>query len=240
MKTNLMVTFMLGISTLIASQSYASSNVAGTYSVVKKGVSTGVTFKVPYTAGVHSGKASSIRSDVQINADGSLKKAVFAVPIAAMTTGNAVRDCHMREALGIDYQNSSFPKKHVCDSDNQLPASGPDAVVYPDVAFQFSGLSANAIALPPQLEVGQIHKIEVQGRWLVHGKERAMTTAGKTMVVSVERVAGDESLIRLKTDLTLSLKEFGVIVKPFKLGPIEIGVGDAVRVQLDLLLQKVQ
>src|SRR6478672_10385137 len=46
----------------------------------------------------------------------------------------------MREALGIDYgAGGRFPKDHVCDGQNQLPASGPESVAFPDIRLEILG-----------------------------------------------------------------------------------------------------
>src|SRR5260370_18933573 len=89
------------------------------------------------------------------------------VPISAINGDGGLRDCHMREALGLDYRSSHFPSEHVCDRDNELPASGPDAVVFRDLQFALKEL--RPIDDPRLLHQGKPVSVRIQGIWTIHG-----------------------------------------------------------------------
>jgi hypothetical protein len=40
--------------------------------------------------------------------------------------------------MGLDYAVARYPKEHICAAANELPASGPDSVVYPNIEFQIT------------------------------------------------------------------------------------------------------
>ncbi|MBX9765875.1 MAG: YceI family protein [Bdellovibrionales bacterium] len=206
------------------------------YRVVQDGAKTGVAFQVAYTAGVHSGVAWAADAEVVLNDAGQVVKANFKVPLSSMTTGNITRDCHMREALGINYSGSKFPAEHVCDSSNAMPQSGPDSVAFPEISFQFS-----SVKTPPNdpplngLEVGKAYNTLVSGTWSMHGVKKTFENAA-AIPIQVKLVDPTTREIRLTGQLGLSLKEFNVVVKPFTLGPFKVTVSDVTKVSLNLRL----
>src|SRR5262245_5385660 len=99
-----------------------------------------MTFSLGWTLGTHEGRASQVSGSLRARLDPlEILEGEFRVPIGAMSTGSVSRNCHMREALGIDYSRSRFPREHVCVND-QVPASGPDSVVFPDIVIKPRGL----------------------------------------------------------------------------------------------------
>src|SRR5262245_58017183 len=111
----------------------------------------------------------------------------------------------MREALGLDYAKSGFPEEHVCDDNNKLPASGPDAVVYPEIRFEVTGISAQDDA---KLVLDREKPVDLDGKWTIHG-----TTKPARIPVKI-RPEGEG--FRLTGSTKLSLKSFGVEVKSAK------------------------
>lgn len=63
---------------------------------------SGLKFSVGYSAGVHKGVASEIDGSAAIDVHDQINSLNFKIPIRSMSTGNLPRDCHMREALGLD------------------------------------------------------------------------------------------------------------------------------------------
>ncbi len=202
---------------------------------------SGVTFQIGYSAGVHDGTVSTILAGVTLDEKNQILAGDFIVPIASMSTGNATRDCHMREALGIDYNNnnakgSKFPAEHVCDSNNQTPKVGPDAIVFDRIKFSFRTVKANSNSvLPAVMEVGKVYKLAVQGQWTMHGivQDISLPTSTEFVPVEVKLLNATTKEIQVSGKFELSLKKFNVIVKPFKFGPINITVADNAKITLN-------
>jgi len=193
-------------------------------------VSRMIQFSIPYTMGVHEGSAEALHGGAVTDENDNVIGARFQVPIDSIRTGNKERDCHLREALGINYSQSRFPKEHVCDSKNELPLSGPDSVQYPEIVVDFQGMS-----LPSEpFTIGTPKQFEVKVKIAIHGVEKIqLWPVMITKIVDSNGVQG----FHLMSQFTESLKDFGIQVKPFALGPIKIGVKDqvTVRVALDLV-----
>lgn len=180
------------------------------------GGSYGVQFKIGYTFGTHSGKALSGEGRViWATTDlASLKKSELRVPIGALRTGNPEMECHLREALGLDYKHSPYPGEHVCKND-QLPLSGPGAVVFPEIVLQ----------LEKAKKIDPSH-YTVEGVWKIHG-----VTRPTAIPVEVE-LKGGRLIVTAKP--TLSLKEFGVEVKNF----LFISTEDTLKLDLAIQLER--
>ena len=192
---------------------------------------TGITFSLPYAAGVHKGSAQDLQGTVVLNEQDLLQSAHFEVAITSMTTGNATRDCHMREAIGIDYSKSQFPKDHVCDNNNQTPATGPDSVVFTKIIFDFQKFE-QAPATPFQL--GTPQDVLVTGTMTMHGITKAVQSL--PLKFQMTKATDGTPVLQVLGKLALSLKDYNVQVKPFTLGPISIGVSDKASVDLNLQL----
>jgi hypothetical protein len=142
--------------------------------------SPGVVFESGYSLGVHRGQARALAGVAQVTlAPFAIQGARFSVPIESMTTGNAQRDCHLREALGLDYarpgSTSRFPANHVCNGANEIPAgAGDDSVVFPEIQAEL--LSVQLTSGGPDLAPGKPIDLEAKIRWTIHGviQERAL------------------------------------------------------------------
>lgn len=188
-----------------------------------KHASSMIQFSIAYTFGTHKGSANLVLGDVSTDENDNVIKAHFQVPIESITTGNPTRDCHTREALGINYTQSQFPKEHVCNSRNEIPATGPDSIQYPDITVEF--LEMSLPSEPFTLGIPQVSQVKV--KMSIHGVERIQiwpVTIIKT--INSDRVPG----FRLMSHFDESLKDFGVQVKSF----MGIGVKDTVKVQIAL------
>ena len=147
------------------------------------------------------------------------------MPIAGLKSGDAARDCHILEAMGIKYEGSVYPAKHACNANNLLPQNGPDAVVYPNIEFSLS--AAKVVGANKALVVGKPVEIAVNADWTMHG-----ITQNKQSTIVVERL--DAKRISVKSKMQLNIKDFGIVVKPF--GPIT--VRDTATVELSLMFEQ--
>lgn len=189
-------------------------------------VSGMIKFSIPYTFGTHHGIARSVEGFVQTDASERVLRSQFKLPIQSLTTGNKTRDCHMLEALGLDYSQSLFPQEHVCDSNDQLPATGRDSIQYPDILVEFVDF-----VVPPEspIRIGAPSSTMAKLKLTIHGIER--TQEWPVMVTKKIAANGTEGF-QVTSRMMQSLKDFNVIVKGF--GPIN--VKDQVTIQLDLHL----
>lgn len=195
----------------------------------------GVTFKIGYSLGVHDGSAQTMNSSVKLTKDNKILSGHFVVPISSMTTGNSKRDCHMIEALGIDYSKSQFPKEHVCDGD-KMPTTGPDAVAFENIEFNFVSLKADENSgLPAVLEEGKVYNLPIQGKWTIHGitQEVGGAQSDEVILAQVKLLNAATGELQLFAKFNLSLQKFGVVVKPFKIAFVSIGVDDIAKVTLN-------
>jgi polyisoprenoid-binding protein YceI len=206
---------------LFSSQAFPSSK---TYTLVDK---SRVLFHLPYTMGTHDGEAIAGKSKINFDRehpDATTGELLF--PIEMMFTGNDKRNCHMREALGLKYDQSDFPEVHVCNELNRLPESGKNAVVFPEITFKISSLKSldKSGGILPDGETS----IEVEGIWNIHG-------ITQKAVIPVKLILADQK-IRVQGETVLSLKSFDVIVKPVKILFFTVAVKDLVKVNFDFTM----
>lgn len=223
---------IIALSTLTLSFAQAQTSASSTEYTLADAKSTGVTFQIAYSLGIHDGNVSQMNSSVKLSEKNKILSGEFSVPLSAMATGNSTRDCHMTEALGIDYKNSKFPAEHVCAND-QLPASGPDAMAFDHIQFKFVSLkdSANA-GLPEVLEVGKVYNLAIQGQWTIHGVTQEIGGQNPDEAINVQVKLLDPATgeLQLFGKFELSLAKFGVVVKPFKIAFVKIGVADIAKI----------
>ena len=232
--------YLFFVATFITNMIFAQSNTTDTKKYLLSNQSaTGTTFQIGYSAGVHDGVVSAIDAEVTLDQKNQILAGDFKIDIANMSTGNKTRDCHMREALGIDYSVSQFPNEHVCNSDDKTPTEGPDAIKYPEISFHFSSVKSNSNSvLSEVLEVGKVYNLAVQGKFSVHGQIKDFTALDSTefIPVQVKLINAETGELQLTGKFDIVLKDFGVIVKPFKFGFIKIGVADKAKVSLNMKL----
>ena len=183
---------------------------------------------VVYSLGSHTQTAGEVRGEVKADPStlAEVSGAVI-VPLASIRGDGSTRDCHMREALGLDYAaGSHFPAEHVCDSNDQLPASGPDAIAFPELRMEL--ITAHPLDDLSLLAQGQPVRVELEVKWTIHG----VTHAQKELA----RVLRDGTGLHARGRSTVVLKDFNVVVKPVKVLFAEVKIGDAVTVTYDLKL----
>ena len=196
--------------------------------VPQPGIDLGITFSIGWTLGTHGGRAAQVRGTLRAAPDPLvITQGEFRVPIAAMSTGSATRDCHLPEALGIDYSRSQFPREHVCVND-RLPTSGPDSVVFPEIVITLRELRPLQQATSPTpLRLVPNQKIDAQILMglSIHGVTQDLTAP-------VELQMDDAQRVRVATSFDVALAPFGVVVKM----PPLMSVKDRAKVKLSLLL----
>ena len=183
---------------------------------------------VVYSLGTHTQTAREIHGEVTLDPT-TLASATGAVvvPIAGLRGDGGTRDCHMREALGLDYAaGGRFPTEHVCDGQDRLPASGPESVAFPEIRLEILG--ARPLDDLGLLEAGKPVRVELDVRWTLHG----VTRPSRELV----RALRDGPGLRVRGRATVVLADHGVVVKPTKVLFAEIKIGDAVTVTFDLRL----
>ena len=183
---------------------------------------------VVYSLGSHTQVAQEIRGEVMVDPStlASVSGAVV-VPISGIRGDGGTLDCHMREALGLDYTaGGRFPKEHACDAHDQLPASGPESIAFPDIKLELLG--ARPLDDLGLLGAGQAVRVEVEARWTLHGVSR--TTR------ELVRVLRDGPGLHVRGHSTVVLADYGIVVKATKVLFSEIKVGVAVTVTYDLRL----
>ncbi len=193
-----------------------------TYLLVRKANGEmGISFSVPYTAGVHTGKATAGEGSIELSSEGKILQGKFTVPLTAMTTDNPKRDCHLIEAMGLDYTVARYPKEHICSASNKLPESGSDSVAYPTIEFQITKFDETNT-------IDGVTKGTVTGVWSMHGVSQDF----RAPIEATQTATG----ATVKSKFTLSLAAYGIFVKPV----LVVSVKDTVTVTLDLDLQKKQ
>jgi hypothetical protein len=187
---------------------------------------------VVYSLGNHTQTAQEIRGEVTLDPTTlSGGSGSVVVPIAGIHGDGSTRDCHMREALGIDYgAGGRFPKEHVCDRQNQLPASGPESVAFPDIRLEILG--ARPLDDLGLLDSGKPVRVELDARWTLHGVSKQQK--------ELTRVVREGNGLHARGRSTVVLADHGVVVKATKVLFAEIKVGDAVTVTYDLRLVPVE
>lgn len=220
MKHSLKTVILVFVFSLVA---YATDSVLLVFSEPKD--LSGIVFRFSTPLENAKGGVTEINGFLQVDEQTNVvKSGGFAVPIASMDTGNKKRNCHMIEALGLDYKKSGFPAEHVCDGDNNLPKSGPNSVVFPEIALLFLDFTLEETGEPFKLGENKIQKLVINARWMIRDQTRD--------VVLKATVTQDKDKVTFEGKTSLSLNDFGIIVK--KAGPI--AVNDEVKVQVKTTL----
>ncbi len=215
-----MKTFLILVINCAASFAFAQQ-----FQIIPKAdSSSGITMTIPYDLGTHHGVASRVSGIVNATQNFTQINGKLIVPLEFMATGNPTRDCHMREALGLDYTKSSFPKNHICDANNQLPQSGVDSIAFHTVEFNLVSVTGGG-DLSSQLKPGASLKLTANGTWNIHGVQKNLSFPILVTVLP-------NGQLSLKASVPFALSDFGVVVKPV----LGIGVKNNMSAELDILL----
>lgn len=189
---------------------------------------TGVKFFVPYTFGTHTGEARMFAGSMTLdNADPQSSRGEFSVPINSMTTDKAERDCHMMEALGLDYGEADFPEEHVCTDSYTLPATGKNAVKYPTILLKIH--SVKSLEPSKLIHTDRETKIEVDGEWIIHGKSYQWKFPLS--------LTPDGEKFKVHGTVPFSLKNHDVIVKSQRVLFVDINVKDNIKVEFNMIIE---
>ncbi|HZR06954.1 MAG TPA: YceI family protein [Myxococcales bacterium] len=185
----------------------------------------GITLSLPFTFGTHTDRVLRVSGELHLDPDSPERvDGTFRVPIDAIVSDSAERDCHMREALGLDYSRSQYPREHVC-KDDRIPAG---MVAYPDIALEIRGAQAPPVTT---MGVGKDSLISAQALWTIHG-----VTRPARLRLGASRDAKTPGALRLRGTSEVRLSDFGVVVKSAHVLFVTSSVGEVATVQFDLLL----
>ena len=215
------------LSILIASPSVAQMR---SWQVAPDAQRPAIEILLPYSVGTHKQTVGEVRGQIRANTE-SLRtiEGLLTVPINSIVADGGKRDCHMREALGLDYKSSRFPKEHVCDDGNRLPSTGPDGLAFPEIQLELKTI--RPIDEPKLLDQGKSVSAEVQGTWTIHGVSRPAK-----LVIHLSR-EGTAGALRVRGREWFALKDFGIVVKPAQVLFASITAGDVATANIDLLLR---
>lgn len=171
---------------------------------------------VRHTFGAYDIPNTNARGEMEISSDQGIRRFWVAFGIKGFDSGNRTLNCHLQEALGLDYRQSNFPDRHVCEND-RLPMKGKNAVRYPEVAFRSidGGSTPWGMGDAPR-------ELSLAGTWSIHGVDLPAT-----MKIQFQKT---EKGHRARGKSKISLKDFGVIVRGF----LFISVKDEVQVEWDV------
>ncbi len=172
-----------------------------------------IDIRAKYTFGTHELTTDNISGTItelkgQYSGD-------FAVPISSIKEGNPKLECHLQEALGLNYEKSDYPNKHICTDDHKIPSEGLNSISYPDIRFKIEDLRKAE------------DRFFVTGQWTIHG-------VSKTEKMEILFKEIDSELIKLNGKIKFNLKDYGVTVKKAFI----ISVNDEVEVSIDLNLRQ--
>ena len=190
-----------------------------------------VRIDLPYTFGTHNFEVSTLKGEVRVDWQGALAvTGRLVAPLSSVRGGSDTLNCHMREAMGLDYSKSAFPGSHVC-SGGQLPATGNDAVAFPEIAFEIKRVTlAGERSRAGQGDAEKV-RVSVAGRWTIHGISRDDTLDLQLTVPAGE--SAHPRSIRVEGLRKIRLADYGIKVKR----ALVVSAGDDATVHLDLLLK---
>lgn len=190
---------------------FTFKSIAGTYGPTAL---SNLLIEIPYTMGTHKLKSNHFLGHIEWDPKtNEIKGGELKLAIANIQTDKEEMECHMREALGLDYDASDFPETHICNDKDELPKDGSNSIKYPEIT---------ATLLSP-LKIG-MNKAKV--RWMIHGKTKELT-----MPITLTRDESSEKLM-LHSSWTMKLSDFDIIVKKF----LFIAVKNEVSLKLTMAL----
>ena len=185
----------------------------------------GISISLPYSFGTHDDQVARISGELRLDPDApEAASGKLSVPIEAIVSGNNERDCHMREALGLDYARSRYPRDHVCAND-ALPAG---AIAFPEIVLEVRSVKAPPVS---ELAVGKETPISLDASWTIHG-----VTRPARLQLTASRDAKTPGAVRIRGSLPIRLADFGVVVKSAQVLFVTSSVAEVATVQFDLKL----
>lgn len=183
---------------------------------------------LPYTFGTHNFEVAAPQGNLRVDwGETPVVSGRLIVPLASLRGGGETLNCHMREAMGLDYARSAFPGSHVC-SGGQLPASGNDAVAFPEIAFEIKRVAV--IGARTRGPDGDTLPVAASGRWTIHGVTRNDTIDLRLTVPTNE--AAHPRTVHLEGLKKIRLADYGIQVKR----AFVVTAGEEATVKLDFRL----
>ena len=187
-----------------------------------------ISFKLPYTLGTHEAEVNGVQGEFILDlAKPELGSGHLRIPIQEIKSGNDQRDCHMQEAMGLDYTKSIYPNEHVCDEKNKIPHEGKNAITYPYVEFKIKRV--HSLEKSGVIPTDRENFIEVKGEWFIHGVRKS----ARFPIKLVPQSKG----FRAQGQYSFNLKNFGIEVKPAYFLFFKITVSDKILVTFDILCE---
>ena len=134
----------------------------------------------------------------------------------------------MREALGLDYSKSSYPQAQVCDKRNQIPQSGVDSIVFPEIKFTLASLMGGGESTSP-LVPGTPKMITAVGKLVLHGVKHKVEVPLKLTLSATSL-----GLLKVQGEFEVSLTDYGIVVRPV----LFVTVKDTAHISVDLKLKE--
>jgi polyisoprenoid-binding protein YceI len=196
-----------------------------TYRLEQGAAGPGIEVSLHYTFGTHDDHVTRALGEVRFDPDapGTMNGALR-VPIDDLRSDSAERDCHMREALGLDYARSRYPGEHVCEHD----AIPKGELAYPEIVLEVHAATAPSVAM---LGVGKEVPIELAAAWTIHGVRRPAR-----LQLTVSRDAKTPGAVRIRGSSQIRLADFGIVVKSAKVLFVTSSVDETATVRFDLKL----
>lgn len=191
--------------------------------------SASVRIDLPYTFGTHKLDARLLQGEIR--ADWKEPRAVsgrLTLPLASIHGGGETLNCHMREAMGLDYSRSAFPGKHVCE-DGKLPATGNDAMAFPDIAFEIRRVAVDSVRT--RSGEYELWRATAYGRWTIHGVTRD-ASIDLRLTLPANEIARPR-WVRVEGVRKIRLSDYGIQVKR----AFVVTAGNEATVKLDFLLR---
>jgi hypothetical protein len=201
----------------------------------------GLVLEVPHTTGTAVLRVTAAEGELRLDsATLALSGGRLVFPLASIRADDATLECHLREALGLDYARSRYPRDHVCERD-RLPASGPDAIAFPEIVLDLArggpvgglaaGTATDAASSGRPLDRDGEVPVEAQGSFTVHG-----VTRPARLLLAVSRDPASPGALRVRGRHPFRLADFGVVVKPVKILFVRLTVGEVVTAAVDVRL----
>ncbi len=191
--------------------------------------SSSVHVTLPYTFGTHNLDARALQGEVRVDWRAApVVTGRLTLPLASLRGGGDTLNCHMREAMGLDYSRSAFPREHVC-SDGKLPAAGNDAVAFPDITFEIQRIVVD----PAHARSGEydVWRASAVGRWTIHGVTRDDRIELRLTLPVNE--AAHPRWVQVDGERKIRLADYGIQVKR----ALVITAGDTATLRLSFLLR---
>lgn len=193
-----------------------------------------INFSVKYTLGKHEGLVNQFTISGRISNNDVINKVHLSIPIAEMSTQHGLRDCHMREALGMNYEFSVYPKKHLCNLVGKLSKKEQEQIVYPSVDVEILNIQTSS-------EQGFVIGTPVITDCLVKVTMHGVTKEYVMPVAVLKSLSSENSQVKYQVivSTTLNTSDFGIIVKAVNFGPFEMKVDTEVKIQGNFSLKAI-